>query len=130
MTDLARLMFNCTRAVSMAGAKTILDALGPEGAPMAQSQKGAPASLMPMPSMPISSMPMPPMMEALFPLFWLKLAAGLLYRREHASPMDHPPMASVLDRAPALLEPPPAPKSLPSAAVPLPTQSTGWGPMP
>jgi hypothetical protein len=75
-------------------------------------------------------MPSMSMIEALYPLYWLKLAGGLLNKLAQAAPLEHRPMTSVLDHIPDLLESSPASKSSPSAPVHLHTQSTGWGPMP
>lgn len=118
MTDLMKLMRGMTMNMlnaNMMGSMKVAEMLN------AMSGAPEPNCCSIMPPKPASSI-----MDVLYPLWWLKLASGLLGQVEKAMPAGHVPapgqaMSSVLDSAP----PPPA---LPPAASTPP--GTGWGPMP
>jgi hypothetical protein len=137
MTDLPKFMFNCTRDISMLGAnmlgaKKLIDAFN-AAAQMAQTTQTSPGdsccTISPAPT--FSAMPTISLMDALYPVTWLKLASGLLEvigGIESAGSRRGRALVSVLDRMPGAMDSPPAQKSLPAATPSAP--STGWGPMP
>ena len=138
MTELAKLMFNCTRGMAMLTANMLAKGMHH---PAETSYDSRLTSPMPEPSM---SSPFMSLMAALYPAYWLKLAAGMLERLEipQSQPARRLPAPSVLDKvtqapetlAPAKLVPsgratglpsgPPASASIAARKI------TGWGPMP
>lgn len=123
MTGLVKLMFNTTRDMTMnmlnaniAGTVKMMQAMGAVPAPPERSCCSITA---PRPA----SSPI----DVLYPVYWLKLASGLLGQVEKALPSATAAaavpaaMASVLDSAPPQRSLPPAPPPAPA---------TGWGPMP
>jgi hypothetical protein len=126
MTGLAQLMLNCTRDVSMLGAKKMLEALNVDSR-MIPAPRDASGCLITCPGAGVTQPEGPlSMLEALYPLYWLKLASGLMGRLEGARP--DATTVSVLDRAPSVLSSP-SPQQSPSRTVSA-APATGWGPMP
>ena len=126
MTGLAKFMLNCTRDVSMLGAKKMLEALNVDSR-MIQAPNDLSSCSISMPAcgMPQVQSPMS-MLEAFYPVYWLKLASGLMGRLEGARP-DMTTM-SVLDRTPSVLNAFSPQQSPPRTVASAP--ATGWGPMP
>lgn len=122
MTQLAKLMFNTTRDMTM----NLLNANMAGTVKMMQAMGAVPAP--PEPSCCSIQAPQPTSspLDVLYPLYWMKLASGFLAHVEKALPPGT--TAAALPVATSVLDSVPVQRSLPPAAPSAP--ATGWGPMP
>ena len=118
--------------MSMIGAGHVVSALTGEMLSRVEAPEGHPSTAVRVSSTPADSqlgaLPFYPVVGVMHPIYWLKLAGGLLRQLAPPPPVDEALTVSVLDRAPGMLDS--LPGQAPPAPRPSPAVSTGWGPMP
>src|SRR5689334_7954829 len=118
--------------MSLMGAGHIVSALTGKTLSMAEAPEDSSSTAVSVSPMSADSqlgaLPFYSVVEAMYPTFWLKLAAGFLRQLDPPPPVDEARTVSVLDQAPGMLDS--LPGQAPHAPRPSAAVSTGWGPMP
>jgi hypothetical protein len=132
LLNIAMSIFTDACKMSLMGAGHIVSALTGQKLSTAEAPEDSPSTAMNASPMSADSqmgaLPFYSVVEAMYPTYWLKLAAGFLRHLAPPPPGDEARTVSVLDQAPGMFDS--LPGQAPPAPRPSPTASTGWGPMP